>query len=1804
MQSLFGVVSHDGIDFAIPENTRVLSAASGVIISAGTGLYGLTVVIEHPWGRSYYGHLSSLAANIGEQVSPNQLIGYSGSSGVTTGPHLHFGIRPNHFDPSNGFHGMVDPLPYLNHTQVLGVSTALPSAPPKHKLTSKFRLPRHTLKSTDSSLPLEFTTSQGSDLQITLTSPSKAKTDITGKVLGDMIGPVAPKLTLDLAELPVTSPGQYTITITDSRGDYDQQTFDWGVLAMNADQATYHPGDTAQLAFAVLDESGNMVCTADLELVITNPFGQTKTLSTQNGGIILNQSICTSHALTIQPDYQANYLLNGSGQYNLHLTAQTSNGTYAIDDYLSVTSDSPFYVRRESITRVYPLNRYPVSIQVTPTSNYQGLVTETVPSNFVINDISPAATSQTPSSISWRVDWLAGESYTLNYTFDAPDKSPDLYLLGPLQIGNSYTEGRAWQLAIDTATVVVLTSGTTWNVPSDWNSSDNTIEAIGAGGNGALAIGSSTAGGGGGGGEYRKSANITLTASSTIDIHLPAGGDGNSASGSWVKNGAGGGGTIVLEAKNGGNASGLTGGAGGTGGTGASANYNGGTGGTSTDSSNTAGAGSGGGGSAGPTGIGKNGGVGQGTTSRGGGGGGGSNGGSSSAGASPTSTTGGTGGNGTGGTGGGSAGTAGTVGGGGGGGNSASSTTNAPGGAGSAQSLWGAGIGPSGGGAGGGGGTGSSATGDRDGGAGGTYGGGGGGCGYSGALNTNECNGTGVGGNGLIVITYTPALPTISIGGTANGNSGATVKVAVNGTVQGQTSTIASSAWNITGVAQPSATDIITVWIDGVTDSNESSAVTKWSTGNITGMVLNTGVVTVGSNQDTSLSLTNLNLYDCSEDEDIMYQSASSHLKVEGDACAGSTTNSYASEQLNILSGDTLTVSGTETLTTYDLSIAGTLTSGGNSTYNIAHDWANTGTFTSSTSTVNLNGVIATTQTLSGSTSFNNLSATNSGGGGGSWYNASWLYRLKLTIDHTKISADLTDYPVYINLADLPSSFHSHVNQTDGRDIRITKVDGTTELPREVVSYTSASDTGELHVKYSGTLSSSVDTDIYLYYGNAAASDYAVTDTYGTQNVWDSNYKAVWHFAETSGQHLDSTSNNNDTTSVNVTTQGSATGKLGGADEFVEANANYIGLGTASPINLGQPLTIDAWTYYNSSGVSTSYPTIISNHSTASSNTGYQFLYERAIGKLDVFDSTDAYSSAVYTSNEWQHSATTCYSGNCYFYRNGVAAGSSAQTISAQSGVNTYIGSYTTSSERWNGVLDEIRVSNVTRSADWMSTQYNNQSSSSTFYVEATEETPGGNRTLRFTAGTTQTVTGTLTITGSSGSLVVLESSTTSAWTINPSAAAVTYSSVSYSTNIGASFCATYSTNGGNNTGWSISATSSCSSNTAPGTPTSLTQTSGSSITTGGWVSSTSITFSATATDPDNPDTLKLCIEKDLLGVSFSNTEDDCSISGVAYSGTGVTVTLTITGQTDASEYHWQARIKDTAGAYSSWVSYGGNAETARDYGTDTTAPTGGTIYDGTGAGVDITYSSSSLSALSANWASINSNVSGLVKYEYSIGTSVGGTQIKTWTDNGTTTSVTSSGLTLQTSILYFFNVRTTDGAGNVSTPISSNGQLVAPSISFTVAPASLTFNNLSFSNSYSDTQNTTLTTSTNAYGGYVIRAFMPDFLRSTDTLTTIADFSSGSYASPATWAGAETGFGYTSSDTTIGGVNKFGTASLHAPFSHTGPGDIVADHTNSVSGTPVSAEVFTLTYKVKTAASQAAKKYTGTIIYTATAQY
>lgn len=208
----------------------------------------------------------------------------------------------------------------------------------------------------------------------------------------------------------------------------------------------------------------------------------------------------------------------------------------------------------------------------------------------------------------------------------------------------------------------------------------------------------------------------------------------------------------------------------------------------------------------------------------------------------------------------------------------------------------------------------------------------------------------------------TPVAPSLTVSGSTDlGNASDVIKVAIDGVLDSASGSISAGAWTITPATAPTSGQVVVVFVNGQSDSNESTAVSKYDgTGNMTGIVLNAGVLSVGSADNQSVSLTNLDTYDCSSDEDVLHSVVSSALNVEGQSCAGSVNNSYSGETLSVLASNTLTVATAESVTTEKVSNAGTITATGSPALTLAGTsgtlFAGSGTFTPDTSTVSLTG--------------------------------------------------------------------------------------------------------------------------------------------------------------------------------------------------------------------------------------------------------------------------------------------------------------------------------------------------------------------------------------------------------------------------------------------------------------------------------------------------------------------------------------------------------------------------------------------------------------------------------------------------------------------------------------------------------------------------------------------------------------------------------------------------------------------------------------------------------------------------------
>jgi len=233
----------------------------------------------------------------------------------------------------------------------------------------------------------------------------------------------------------------------------ENQEFTWGVLALNVNKSIYLPNEKSLIGIAVLDDQGRMVCDADVTLEIISPANQKTTLTTENNDIKVSPE-CAFLGVTQLPDYYTNYTVGGVGTYSMNLTAVTPNGVKSIQDSFTVAGFVEFDVERDGPTRIYPASVYRVTFRVKANKNFTGAIKEYVPASFVITpqDGLTVKTLGDAKELSWRKSLFPGETHSFYYEFDAPDISPEFYLLGALEIGQ-FKELRQWQIASDVTTI-------------------------------------------------------------------------------------------------------------------------------------------------------------------------------------------------------------------------------------------------------------------------------------------------------------------------------------------------------------------------------------------------------------------------------------------------------------------------------------------------------------------------------------------------------------------------------------------------------------------------------------------------------------------------------------------------------------------------------------------------------------------------------------------------------------------------------------------------------------------------------------------------------------------------------------------------------------------------------------------------------------------------------------------------------------------------------------------------------------------------------------------------------------------------------------------------------------------------------------------------------------------------------------------------------------------------------------------------------------------------------------------------------
>lgn len=344
------------------------------------------------------------------------------------------------------------------------------------------------------------------------------------------------------------------------------------------------------------------------------------------------------------------------------------------------------------------------------------------------------------------------------------------------------------------------------------------------------------------------------------------------------------------------------------------------------------------------------------------------------------------------------------------------------------------------------------------------------------------------------------------------------------------------------------------------------------------------------------------------------------------------------------------------------------------------------------------------------------------------WYNNSWLYRQKISIKHTQVDADLSNFPVYVNLSNIANGTGLWTAvKISGADIRVTSSDGTTEVPIDLVWIDKTNSEGELYFK-AASLANSSNSDFYLYYGNNGASAYVATATYGARNVWTNSYVSVFHMHEdpsgTAPQMKNSYNTANGTSAGTMTSGDKVSGKFGNSIDFDGTDDRITFSDSGFPTG-NSARTVSCWVYAGASH--NSFAGHIS-YGTSAARNGWSMIYNGASNNLliatNAMNSTTASSGSI-SASSWTKLDITYDGTTVRYYLSGSASGTSTFSGTPSTKLNSgYIAS-SPWGDYYTGRIDEVRFSSVERSSTWISTEANNQTTLGNFYnINSQEDRP------------------------------------------------------------------------------------------------------------------------------------------------------------------------------------------------------------------------------------------------------------------------------------------------------------------------------------------------------------------------------------------------------------------------------------------------------------------------------------------------
>jgi hypothetical protein len=332
-------------------------------------------------------------------------------------------------------------------------------------------------------------------------------------------------------------------------------------------------------------------------------------------------------------------------------------------------------------------------------------------------------------------------------------------------------------------------------------------------------------------------------------------------------------------------------------------------------------------------------------------------------------------------------------------------------------------------------------------------------------------------------------------------------------------------------------------------------------------------------------------------------------------------------------------------------------------------------------------------------------------------------YRKPITLNNNLlgITTDQTNFPVLLSITDnaikITGACTDKVQYPNGNapgyDFAFTSGVGGSEIPYQVESYDQTNGVLLVWVKLT-TLRASLNNTLYFYFGASTLPTAHNAAFYNS--TWPSDYQAVYHFNETTytGSVTDATTNAHTGTTAGMSSTDLVAGKIGNAYTFNGSTKKI----TANAVTVTGPFTLSAWVRLSATSVDQK---ILTNQlSTGGASGGY---------KIGVYsDNTPEVESGA-ANNRGATPAPTAFTTGTWYYVQGVYNGTTISnyvngvqyktvntTTNPSSTGPLYIGvGEGGSSWFFNGLIDEPRVSNIAKSADWLKAEYVNQNAPATY---------------------------------------------------------------------------------------------------------------------------------------------------------------------------------------------------------------------------------------------------------------------------------------------------------------------------------------------------------------------------------------------------------------------------------------------------------------------------------------------------------